>query len=244
LRQAGLYSLPYAGFSLPQIFTDADGTLYPDLPELVPTFYRPSSHGYLGPILWSPTTIPSWWNDFPRDKEAIYVSLGTSGRIDLLPVVLDAVTDLGLSALVATAGRADIRPIPGRLWVADYLPGVEAAQRVGLFICNGGSATVYQALAAGVPVIGIPTNLDQYLTMFYVRRAGVGELVRAGEASVAAIKKAISHALHNPSFRERSESLKARIAAYRPEVQLTDFLTKAMMPSVSSSRSAATSPGR
>ena len=61
------YGLPSLGFDLRRIYTEADHTLYADVPEMVPTFNRPHNHHYLGPILWSPAVeLPTWWQDVPR----------------------------------------------------------------------------------------------------------------------------------------------------------------------------------
>ncbi|ODT46567.1 MAG: hypothetical protein ABS70_00580 [Nitrospira sp. SCN 59-13] len=205
------YGLPALAYSLPHQFTDADVTLYADVPELVPTFHRPRHHHYLGPVLWSPDSVPRWWDSLHDSGRMAYVTLGTSGRADLLPLILDALEQLGLEALVSTAGRS----IPGRLppgtRVAQYLPGQAAAARADLVICNGGSATVYQALAAGKPVLGIPNNLDQYLMMDYVRRSGAGDYLRAGTVSRAAVTTLCEGLLGKPAFRDRANRLQRAI---------------------------------
>ena len=53
----------------------------------------------------------------------------------------------------------------GHVHVTDYLPGDIVARHSRLVVCNGGSPTSHQALLAGVPVLGIPDNLDQVLNM-------------------------------------------------------------------------------
>ncbi|MGC3975200.1 MAG: glycosyltransferase [Nitrospira sp.] len=205
------YGLPALTYSLPHQFTDADVTLYADVPELVPTFHRPPHHHYLGPVLWSPDSVPPWWDSLPDAGRMAYVTLGTSGRADLLPLILEALERLGIQALVSTAGRS----IPGRLppgtRVAHYLPGQAAAARADLVICNGGSATVYQALAAGKPVLGIPNNLDQYLMMDYVRRSGAGDYLRAGTISRIAVTTLCEGLLGNPAFHDRASRLQTAI---------------------------------
>ena len=51
-----------------------------------------------------------------------------------------------------------------------------------MVICNGGSATVYQALAESrAPVLGIPSNMDQHLTMQCVEGAEAGLSLRTEE---------------------------------------------------------------
>ena len=94
----------------------------------------------------------------------------------------------------------------------EYMPGHKACARAALVICNGGSATVYQALAAGVPVLGLPGNLDQFLMMHFVRSFGAGEFVRAGEASVDAVAAVAGRLLCQERYRVRARALKGAIA--------------------------------
>lgn len=220
------YGLPSVGYSLPHIFTEADETLYADLPEVVPTFARPTHHHYLGPILWSPDFTPPWWDAVPDVRPMVYVSLGTSGRPDLLPKVLRALDNLGVTALVSTAGRQAPGPLSERTWISRYLPGLQAAARADLVICNGGSATVYQAFAAGVPVLGIPSNLDQYLMMDYVQRYGAGESLRAGEASITTLTRVTKQIVEQSSYRLRAAHLGALIAAAHPAERLHQLLSQ------------------
>jgi UDP:flavonoid glycosyltransferase YjiC (YdhE family) len=221
------YGLPAMGYSLSRIFTEADQTVYADIPHLVPTYHLPSHHHYIGPVLWSPDTRPPWWDSMPEIRPSAYVNLGSSGRSDLLPAILRVLEDLGVSALVSTAGRQFPAAVQGRAWISEYLPGTEAAARAHLVICNGGSATVYQALAAGVPVLGIPNNLDQYLMMDYTQKFGAGQYVRAGDPSVATLSRAARQLLHEPHWKRRAASLKTAIqarAGIRPFAALLENL--------------------
>ena len=201
------HGLPPAGYNLSRIFTEADATLYADLPELVPTFHRPRHHHYLGPLLWSPENRPSWWDHIPRDQPLAYVSLGTSGKPDLLSLVLRALHEVGIGALVSTAGRRPPESLPANTWVAPYLPGGSAAQKADIVICNGGSATVYQAFAAGVPVLGLPNNLDQYLMMGHVQRFGAGEWARADTVSHSLLARLITEITQIEAYRLRAHRL-------------------------------------
>ena len=114
---------------------------------------------------------------------------------------------LPVTVIAATAGR----PLPARLptnaHVAAFLPGTEAAARSSLVVCNGGSLTAYQALAAGVPVLGLPVNLDQYLNMSYVATTGAGALLRSDQARTEAIRRAAERLLDAPAFTARARDL-------------------------------------
>jgi UDP:flavonoid glycosyltransferase YjiC (YdhE family) len=205
------YGLPSLGYSLPRMFMEADATLYADLPELVPTYNRPPQHHYLGPVLWSPESTPVWWDSLPDIRPMAYVSLGTSGRSDLLPMVLRALDRLGVGALVSTAGRISPAAVTARTWMSRYLPGLKAAARADVVICNGGSATVYQALGAGTPVLGIPSNLDQYLMMGYLQQYGAGEYLRAGDLTLQALTDLLDQILHTPGYRLQADRLRSVI---------------------------------
>jgi UDP:flavonoid glycosyltransferase YjiC (YdhE family) len=188
--------LPSLGADLRCIYTDADYTLYADVPELVPVFDAPPNHLYLGPVLWSPAVEPpAWWDTLPTDRPIVYVTLGSSGRSDLFGVVLQALAELPVTVIAATAGRTDVKDVPPNAFVADYLPGEEAAARSAVVVCNGGSPTTQQALAAGKPVIGIASNMDQYLNMGAIERAGAGVLLRASRLRVSDCSAAVRQIL-------------------------------------------------
>ncbi len=188
---------------LRKTYTDADFTLYADTPNLIPTEGLPSNHYYLGPVIWSPdVALPDWWKDRDPTRTSIYITLGSSGKVEILPSILKALAPLPVDVLVATAGRftfADLQP-PVNCYLSDYLPGSRAAASARLVICNGGSATVYQALAEGCPVLGLPANLDQHLTMAHVERTGAGATIRSDGIAPAAIRDLAIRMLQQPRF--------------------------------------------
>jgi UDP:flavonoid glycosyltransferase YjiC (YdhE family) len=155
------------------VYSWGDYTLYADVPELVPTRKLPPNHRHIGPPCWSTSTpLPGWWDDLPPDRPVVLLTLGSSGRADLLPMALSALSGLPITVIAATAGKIDLADVPGNAFVADYLPLDRAVQRSRLVICNGGSLTTYQALASGVPILGLCTNMDQLLNMNAIERLG------------------------------------------------------------------------
>lgn len=188
-RTFGLPALPP---DLRRVYTDADQTLYPDIPELFPAHGLPEHHHYIGPLLWSPPLPPPpWWDELPPGKPIVYVTLGSSGQGRLLPKVLKALAPLDATVLAATAGNVSLDWVPPNARVAPFLPGEAAARRAALVICNGGSPTSQQALAAGVPVLGIAGNLDQFLNMQAIVAAGAGALLRADRLAEPPLRQAV-----------------------------------------------------
>lgn len=206
-------------------YTHADYTLYADVPELVPIFDPAPHHHYLGPILWSPQTArPDWWEALPADRPCIYVTFGSSGRVGLLSCILKVLERLPVNVVIATAGRVRPGPLAANMWVADFLPGEEAAARSALVICNAGSGTAYQALNQGVPVLGLPTNMDQYLTMRYVEEAGAGIGLRSDRAGEGAIRTAIETLLADESYRQSAAAVAAAFRRFNAVERFGELL--------------------
>lgn len=212
-RENGMASL---GATLQRIYTDADYVLFADMPELFPTSGLPAEHQYLGPILWSPPVAkPTWWEHLPTDRPLIYMTLGSSGQARFLPMLLDVLGELPVTVIAATV-EAYPGSIPRNACLANYLPGTEAALRSRMVICNGGSPTSSQALAAGVPVLGIASNADQFLNMDALVRAGAGVVLRADRLNGFAIEEAVKKLLFCPEFSVNTYAVAAKIKKYNP----------------------------
>ncbi len=206
-------------------YTDADWTLYADTPVLVPTRNLPPQHRYIGPILWSPQMpLPEWWDRLP-ERPLAYVTLGSSGRTALLPTVLEVLEEAGFATLVATAGRSEVASIPGRRHVSAYLPGEAACARADLVVCNGGSPTAYQGLSRGKPVLGLCSNLDQFLAMGCVERAGAGFALRAGTADASAIDKRVRRLRDEPAYAGAARKVQEEFDSYPAGLLFANLVT-------------------
>ncbi|WP_454561458.1 glycosyltransferase [Mycobacterium haemophilum] len=202
------YGLPSLGSNPCRHFTEGDYTLYADVPELVPTDNLPANHQYLGPVLWSPAgEPPDWWDSLPTDRPIVYATLGSSGGKNLLQLVLNALADLPVTVIAATAGRSELQNVPANAFVADYLPGEAAAARSAVVVCNGGSLTTQQAFVAGVPVVGVASNLDQHLNMEAVEQAGAGVLLRTERLKSRRVADAVTQVLSRAEYRQAAQRL-------------------------------------
>ncbi|MBN9132144.1 MAG: glycosyltransferase [Nitrosospira multiformis] len=202
------YGLSTLGSDLRNIYTWGNYTLYADIPELIPMSSLPSRHTYLGPVLWSTSMpLPDWWSHLPRDKPVVFLTLGSSGHANLLPMVLAALSRLPITVIAATAGAVALTDVPANAYVSNYLPMKLATERSILVICNGGSLTTYQALANWVPVIGLCSNMDQLLNMGAVESLGAGVLLRAADVSSAGVMEAVTTILNNSSYAQKAGQL-------------------------------------
>lgn len=211
------FGLPPLKHDLRQAYTSADFTLYTDIPEAVPMLQKPSSHYHLGPVLWSTNTpLPEWWDKLPSDKPIVFVTLGSSGQAKLLPMVLQALAQLPLTIIAATADKIHLSDLPDNVFVNDYLPFDIACQRSQAVISNGGSMTTYQAFTSGVPVIGIAGNMDQLLNMQAIEHLGAGITLRADRTTQASIKMAANSLLHTPSYAQAAGRIAEILLQYDP----------------------------
>jgi UDP:flavonoid glycosyltransferase YjiC (YdhE family)/uncharacterized protein (DUF2141 family) len=220
------YGLPPIG-SLPEVLTHGDYVMYADTPGLVPTVDAPVTHSYIGPVLWSPAKAPpAAMNTADPSRPWIYVTLGSSGEVSVLPTVIEALAALPVTVLVATAGRAEIRRPPANTIVCDFVPGDWAACRSALVISNGGSSTGYQALAEGVPVLGLASNLDQFLAMTSIAEAGAGTVLRASTVTVTSVERAVTSMLDSAAHREKAREVQREFGKWSFAPRFRDLVSR------------------
>jgi len=216
--------VPYA--SLNEFYCDGDVSMYADSPVLGPLADAPASHTFIGPIVWSPASpLPPWWPEVENRKEPlVYITLGSTGEVDLLPRIVDACRLENVCCLVSTAGRSNFRASPPDVYAEAFLPGGRAAALSCLVICNGGSATAHQALSQGRPVLGICSNLDQIMTMQGIAAAGAGEFLRASEATLPRLRKAIQRLRSCDSFAQGARAVQASFATLDPRKRFPELV--------------------
>ena len=190
-----------------------DSVLYPDLPELCPVSQAPRTHHYLGAVPWSPDIpLPAALLSGDPSHPLVYVTLGSSGDRSALDALLSGLEGLPIRGVLATAGKPAPRRMPANFRVAEYVPGDALVRHARFVVTNGGSSTGYQALAAGVPVLGIPSNLDQYLSMQAITRAGAGLMLRSGSLTRSEVRSAAVRLCDAVALQQSAAELGRRFA--------------------------------
>ena len=227
-----LHGLPSLGADLRRVYTDADHLLVADDPALHPLQGDRQSFSFIGPLAWSPD-LPWPAQDAAKPGMAVvpmvYVALGSSGPGAALNLVLDALSTLPVRVMAATAGKPAPDSVPANARVFDYLPGDQAAARAALVVCNGGSLAVQQALAAGVPVLGVASNMDQFLNMAPVVAAGAGRLLRADRLSVESLREACQALLQSADAAAAARALRAGMSALPTAASVFDALVQRLL---------------
>ncbi len=157
----------------------------------------------------------------------VFVSLGSSGALRVLPALLRAISKLPVSVIAATAGRlpAATSQFP---YISELLPLVETAAESSVVVSHGGSTGFYPAIAAGTPVLAIPSNADQQLASAVLEESNAGIKVRVEEASEKRILKSLEQLLFDPQFREAAHWWSTVYARYDSGALFREFLSKVL----------------
>ena len=224
-KENGMPALPP---DLRLMYTDADFVLYPDIPEFIPTPGLPGNHRYVGICEWAAKVQkPDWWDRMMADpRPRVFVTLGSSGPVKVLPALLRALAGLPVSVLLSTSGR-DLPPGASATWVAPLLPFTETASVSSVVVSHGGSGGLYPAMAAGTPVLGIPSNADQHLSTAFLQDNGAGLGVRVEEASESRLRRALEELLFEPRYRARAREWAAVYARHDSGTLFREFLRDA-----------------
>lgn len=202
-------------------YTQADHILIVEPPGWLSLDQKQSgNYTEIGPFSWtSSLPLPDWWSAIDKSEDLIYISLGSSGDTSLVDRIIASLAHLDVTMIVS--GRPAEERLVGRarLFMAPFLNATEMLRRADVFVSNGGSLSMVDALQFGCPVVGIPSNYDQILNMKIAEQRQVGVMV-APPMRPTQIREAVERCL------ERSGPLAAglesaqRIFAAPPQLEI------------------------
>lgn len=187
--------------SIPLVSPDLPG-LY-DVPSKFPNWHM------VGPILAQPTVArPDWWDELDDGQPNVYVTMGSTGLIDtFLERTYGALAREPYRFLLTTAGQASARVLaaaPSNFRVAKYAPGNELVHRCKALVFHGGNGTMYQGLAAGLPMIGLPSHLEQHINFEIAVKRGFGVKFSPRRVRGERLARTLREMIENPVYAERA----------------------------------------
>ena len=134
---------------------------------------------FIGPSIENRVVGPI---DFKKDenKKIIYVSLGTvfNKNIDFYKNVIKAFEDSKEYQVIMSIGKSlnvkDLGQLPNNISAYNYVPQVHILKYIDIFICHGGTNSVYEALFQNLPLILIPQQGDQFAVAESIEKNGAG----------------------------------------------------------------------
>ena len=219
-RQFGCADL--AG-DLAQVYTQADHVLVVEPPGWLLLNKTESRITPIGPLRWeSSQPLPVWWDDLDPERPLLYFNVGSSGsssyfqkvrealkneRVSLVAAGLSSDFEVGASSSSSYGGEA-------KIYVERFLNSRAVLEHSQLFLSNGGSLSMVDALRSGVPVVGLTSNYDQVLNMTVASRRGVGQLFTES-VTVDELRSAIQHWL-KPNSNTLEELSQAQAMFHAP----------------------------
>lgn len=203
--------------------------LVADIPELVPLSKHLPTTIHIGPALWDPpASLRGQSVSIPKDRPAIYMSLGTSLFPDsLVGPSVQALLVAGYRVVLQTGGRAFPNlPSNPRLHVYNFVANSEVLRQVALLISHGGVTTSYEALVAGVPIVGIPSFSDQQWNMDRVVISGAGKMLNPSQVTPKLLVKTTDALLSDERYRTQAGVLGSKITAFPTK----EIVTQALRP--------------
>lgn len=199
---------------LQHAYCQGDFLAHPDMPHLFPSI---PPDLFLGPVGWQPgVALPESVLQRSRaGQPLVYLNLGSSGATRLLPEILRALAQFPVQVVAVTAGQpwAGAEAMPPNALVLDYAPGDAMAALASIVICNGGSLSCHQALAHGVPVVAIPSNLDQCLNAQALHGTGAVQVVRTGLGLTHRVQSAVRRVLQDGQWSDAARKVAAQASS-------------------------------
>jgi len=220
--------------------------LSPDLEGLYepPGDYWPNYHT-VGPIISEPSIeLPEWYGELDDGTPNIYITKGSTGFLDaFLRETYEAFGKMPYRFVVTTAGQASRETVdmaPGNFRITRYAPGSKILDKCQAMIFHGGNGSMYQALAAGVPMIACPSHLEQEICADLAVRHGFGLKIPARKVSPAKLHEMVQRVLNDPSFRQTAERFGGRVRHANGAARAADVIERIARDNAAQKRAPAT----
>ena len=193
---------------LPQEFAspdtnDDDSALYIGA-ALLPTLFQPTQDRVACSSLSS---------------KLIYCSLGSQAHLRpdisrrFFRMAIDEIGTRTDIELIVSTGRGldpqELGPLPGNVWVTDWLSQPEVLKRADLMITHGGLGSVKECIAAAVPMIVVPMMRDQFSAAERVVHYGLGLRADVETLNGSDLSKLINRITANSSFKNSVREMSA-----------------------------------
>lgn len=138
------------------------------------------------------------------------------------PVLLEAAArglgGLPMSVVMTTGGHRrteglGLGPLAPNVRVEPWVAHADLMPRTDVLVSTGGAGTVMTALAAGVPMVVVPTEWDKPENAQRVVEAGAGIRLSPGRLTPRRLRLAVETILGEPRFRESARRMARSFAS-------------------------------
>lgn len=193
-----------------------DLNLLVDIPQFTPTVNLPKNFHYIGPIYWEPDSeLPSWYYKLDETRPTLYFTMGSTGYTRFFDEAVDLFGNTKFQCIITTAGMVnEEKKYPDNFFVVEYAPGSKLLEKSDVVVCHGGNGTIYQAMAMGVPIIGIPTMHDQEYNLDRVEALGLGIHLSELKFEPIHLRQAVNRIFNEKKYHKNALAMKEVMASY------------------------------
>lgn len=210
-------------------YTAGAFTAYLDLPEFVNIKSLPFNHFFLGPVIWSPKVENKSYKI--KEKNNVYISMGSTGNNSLLQVAMQAALENQLNIIISGVSvdeklklQKEYPQIVANCIIEPLINAEEVLPYCSVTICQGGSGTVYQSVANGVPVLCLPKNPDQGLVSLAVSQRNIGRGISYRQVNRETISSMIKECLLNEIVHQSTKKMQGEIKDWNTRLHWVRFL--------------------
>ncbi len=156
------------------------------------------------------------WHGRLPSRPLVYFTLGTVFDMESGDLVARALAGLGalpVNVLATFGDRIDLGPQPPNVRIESHIPHGALLPHCDAVVSHGGSGTMVDALAAGVPQVVLPIGADQPLNAARCEALGAGIVLDPIAATSADIAAATTAVLEQPSYRAAAERVRRETLA-------------------------------
>jgi MGT family glycosyltransferase len=194
----------------------------------------PSAVHYVGPYLWNRprTQAPTpWLAELQRDIPCVHVTEGTV-HVQKPFVLRAAIAGLGglpLQVVATTGGTRSVddlgfSTIPDNIRIVPWVSHADLLPVTDVMVTTGGAGSVLASLAAGVPLVIVPTEWDKPEIAQRVVEAGAGVRLEPRRCTPERLRASVLQVLREPSYREAARRLAKDFAALGGAARAADLL--------------------
>jgi len=168
---------------------------------------------WLGPMFAAGAGMAPKWPDGAGPRVFAYLKSGHADHAAVLAALARAGCRVLCYIPEVANGKPPPVPMPGILYARKPVDLARALAGADWCVCHGGEATVAQALLAGVPLLLLPMQVEQFLLSRRIAAAGLAVNIATPPPDWPAL---IRTALATPGFAAQAGAFAASHAGYCP----------------------------
>ncbi len=205
----------------------------PDLPGLYSLPKRFRDYHMVGPISPDLTApLPEWFDELQDGTPNIYITMGSTGLLEhFLRSTYPTLGALPYRFMVTTGGQVSeevMDAAPSNFRFTRYAPGSQLLAHARAMLYHGGNGSMYQSLAAGVPMLALPAHYEQRLNAQIGVRQKFGLQMSARRINPNKLVRQLERLMHEPVFRQSAQRFSSAVQKANGAANAADILERAL----------------